>query len=418
MIMRDAYFPMLETIPSEDYIIATYLAEIPNGLTGLEYAIELAIDQTTGTWTKVKEETEEVKRNHRARVIGVYEIPKDADVVHKCIIQLAFPYANFAFSLSQMFVTMLGNNSSMGFIKLVDLTFPKKYLEHYPGPKYGVEGFREITGVKERPLLCNMIKPCTGIPPKVGAELAYLAAVGGADMVKDDELMSDCEFSTFHERTRVFIDKLKQADDIKGEKTLYMVNITDRPDKMLDNALWAVENGANGLMINYMTCGFDAVRMVTENKDVTLPVFGHCAMSGALSAGAYNGIDVSLLVGKIPRMIGLDSVLVYYPEGRFLLTEDKYAQIVNMQQDDFYHLKRVMPFPGGSIHPGTVKKTLDITGTDCIVSAGGGIHGHPDGSTAGAIAMRQAIDLAMDPNLDPNDYAEYQKAIEFWGSSK
>jgi len=60
-------------------------------------------------------------------------------------------------------------------------------------------------------------------------------------------------------------------------------------------------------------------------------------------------------------------------------------------------------------------------GTDVILNAGGGIHGHPHGPRAGATAMRQAIDLALegaafDEPL-PTGHVELEAAIAQWGTS-
>ncbi|RLE59516.1 MAG: hypothetical protein DRJ32_04510, partial [Thermoprotei archaeon] len=50
--------------------------------------------------------------------------------------------------------------------------------------------------------------------------------------------------------------------------------------------------------------------------------------------------------------------------------------------------------------------------------AGGGIHGHPWGSKAGATAMKQAVDAFM-KNISVEKYAEthkeLKKALEKWG---
>ena len=83
----------------------------------------------------------------------------------------------------------------MGRIKLLDIEFPKKYLEGFKGPKFGIEGIRKLLGVSKRPLLNNMIKPCTGFTPEVGAKFFYSAAAGGVDIIKDDELLSETEYN-------------------------------------------------------------------------------------------------------------------------------------------------------------------------------------------------------------------------------
>jgi hypothetical protein len=41
----------------------------------------------------------------------------------------------------------------------------------------------------------------------------------------------------------------------------------------------------------------------------------------------------------------------------------------------------------GGLHPGLVPELVDRCGTDIGVQAGGGVHGHPDGTHAGAKAQ-------------------------------
>ena len=54
-------------------------------------------------------------------------------------------------------------------------------------------------------------------------------------------------------------------------------------------------------------------------------------------------------------------------------------------------------------HPGLVDTTIKNFGNDVMMSLGGSLHGHPDGTISGAKAMRQAFDINNDKNLkDPN----------------
>jgi ribulose-bisphosphate carboxylase large chain len=50
---------------------------------------------------------------------------------------------------------------------------------------------------------------------------------------------------------------------------------------------------------------------------------------------------------------------------------------------------------------------VDKVGNNFMANVGGALHGHPDGTLAGAKAMRQSIDKKYE--------AEYNKAIEKWG---
>jgi len=87
-------------------------------------------------------------------------------------------------------------------------------------------------------------------------------------------------------------------------------------------------------------------------------------------------------------------------------------------REGWYGLRRVFPVASGGLHPGNVSANLDGYGVDCIVQAGGGVHGHPGGTIDGARAMVQAVD-AWRKGVSAKDYAadhrELKAAIEFWG---
>ena len=104
-----------------------------------------------------------------------------------------------------MLSTIIGNISMAGRLKLLDIKFPKEYMDGFLGPKFGVEGIRDLLGVYDRPLLNNMVKPCTGYTPEVGCKLFSLAIEGGVDIVKDDELIADPPFCPREERIKLYM---------------------------------------------------------------------------------------------------------------------------------------------------------------------------------------------------------------------
>jgi len=62
------------------------------------------------------------------------------------------------------------------------------------------------------------------------------------------------------------------------------------------------------------------------------------------------------------------------------------------------------------LHPGLVPYLVKTLGNDIIIQAGGGIHGHRLGTTAGAIAMRQAIDATLN-NITLKEYSKNHKEL-------
>jgi ribulose-bisphosphate carboxylase large chain len=80
-------------------------------------------------------------------------------------------------------------------------------------------------------------------------------------------------------------------------------------------------------------------------------------------------------------------------------------------------LKPVLPVASGGLHPRLVPALLETFGNDVVIQAGGGIHGHPDGTVAGAKAMRQAVDASL-KGISLEEYAKTHKelkaALEQW----
>ena len=415
---------MPEGINIEDYIIATYYSATRPSTEMLKYAASLSVEQSTGTWTKVPAETDKLRENHIGRVIGVYEtpsyqyaIPNNIDERH-FIIRIAYPHKNFSDQFAMLLSTTIGNIASAGKLKLLDLEIPKSYLQKFQGPKFGIQGIRNLLEVYDRPLLNNMIKPCTGLNPKETAELAYEAAVGGVDIVKDDELVADANHCKLVDRVKYVMEAIEKADSEKGEKTLYAFNITDRTEKLQENAYKAIEAGANCLMINYMTVGLDSTRMLTEDAKINVPILAHSDFAGAIYESPISGVSASLIVGKLPRMAGIDMQIVLSPYGKFSLTMDTFLNTAYQLKSPFGKLKPAFAMPGGGTTQGHVAALYDVFGKDVIIAAGGAIHGHPMGAVAGAKAFRQAIDAVVDGKSlveAKNNNEELRVALDQWG---
>jgi ribulose-bisphosphate carboxylase large chain len=61
----------------------------------------------------------------------------------------------------------------------------------------------------------------------------------------------------------------------------------------------------------------------------------------------------------------------------------------------WFNIKSVFPVSSGGLHPGHVPFLIKHLGKDLVIQAGGGIHGHPSGTEAGAKAMRQAVEAVL-----------------------
>lgn len=416
---------MMEGINPDDFVVATYLVGAHRNEDPIIKAASIAIEQTTGSWVDVPEETPELREKYAAKTLGVYEVPDyenevNLDGVGKrwYVMKIAYPTVNFDDNLPLMMSSVMGNIAALPDLKLIDLELGKGFVSKFKGPKFGTEGLRKILGVHGRPLVNNMIKPCTGYTPEVGAKLFYEAAVGGVDVIKDDELIAgDTAFNKIEDRVRMNMEAAKKADAIKGETTLYCCNITDEVSKIKENAIKAIKAGTNCIMINAVGTGLSALRALAEDPEITVPILAHACGGGAWFTSQYQGIS-SHILNKLIRLCGADIVVNSSPYGKFDILKSKYLKITLALQSEFFHIKDSMPLYGGGVIPGLVRQTLDDAGIDCILGVGAGIHAHPMGPQAGAKAMRMAVDIVMaekDLREEAKGKPELEEAIRVWG---
>jgi len=407
----------------DEYLVATYLASFPAEIPIPKLSLALAVEQSTGTWVAVPGETSEVRCQHVAKVMGVYEIPDFEFGVHRSvetrnwIIQIAFPEVNIGEQIPMLLTAVVGNISMGGNIKVLDTRFPEKYVAGFKGPKFGITGVRELLGIPKRPLLNNMIKPCTGYPLEVGAELFRKAAMGGCDIIKDDELIADAPFNSVQGRVKRYMELEKEVYEETGEHTLYTVNITDKVPKVFDNAKRAVELGCNALMINYIAVGLPVLQALTEDPNINVPILAHMDVAGAMYMSPLHGLSSHLVLGKLPRLAGADIVVIPAPYGKAPVIADKFQNVAKNLTFPLYHLKPSFPMASGGITPSMVPKAMGDIGNDIVIGSGGGIHAHPQGPVAGGKAFRQAIDATMQ-GISLEEYAkehpELATALKEW----
>ena len=435
MILQDRMFspllnPLYEGCDMNDLLVATYIIGADKEETAIIKAASIGIEQTTGSWIDVPEETDEMRAKYCSKIIAIYEVPnayenqKDVDLalpnggMRHYVLRIGYPVANVEDNIPLLLGSIMGNIMSMPYLKLLDIDFPKKFVDKFQGPKYGIQGIRDILGVQDRPLLNNMIKPCTGYTPDVGAKLFLEAAAGGVDVIKDDELIGgNRSFNKLADRVKMNMEAVAKAKEIKGENTLYACNITDEVSRLKENAMTVIENGGNCIMLDVHGVGYSAVRMLAEDPEVTVPILGHSCFNGAFTASPVQGISTKV-VSKLSRLAGCDIYLTQPPYGKFDNTFDNYITNMIAVKAKFYDLKPMLPFVGGGVVPGLVPRFMMDAGNDVLLGVGAGIHGHGMGPRAGAKAFREAIDACMN-DVDMREAAknspELTWSLEKWG---
>lgn len=414
---------MQEYSVSHKYLIAVYHAKIPRSQNVIKMAEQLAVGQTIGTWTEVPGINEEFRDKYAGKVVGIYDVPpceleSQMDGEYRdYIIHLAFPEIHSFGNLTILLTSLLGNDASTSVrVKLMDIIFSPDYVAQFSGPLWDIQSLRDLVGVKKRPLLLNMIKPCTGLTPEEGARIFYQSACGGTDIIKDDELLGSPYYSSQERRIYAYRRAAEAAQEKSGKRTLYFVNITGDTESLMRNAREAEKQGADGVMINFALTGYGALREV-RNK-IKIPILAHCAGIGMYVEGRTGGMASSLALGKLARLCGADMVMMNTPYGGYPLTYHRYIQTYLNLTLPFYDCKSSIPVIGGGVHPQMAVEYIKEFGNDIIIAAGGAIQGHPMGCTAGAFAMQAAIQCAaegIDLRERSAECKELDTALKKWG---
>ncbi|MDM5316831.1 2,3-diketo-5-methylthiopentyl-1-phosphate enolase [Fictibacillus sp. b24] len=405
-------------------ITATYL--VHDKKENLEKKAEgIALGLTVGSWTDLPQLEQDQLLKHKGIVEEVIELPGDVAADQylgskrtRGLLKISYPSANFSNDLPAILTTVFGKLSLDGEIKLIDLEFDKQLEQSFPGPKYGISGIRDILGVQDRPLVMSIFKGVLGKDLSFFKQQLYEQALGGVDLVKDDEILFDNPLTPFEERIKTAKEVLDSVQNRTGEKTLYAVNLTGRTSELRDKARRAAELGANALLFNVLSYGPDVLQELAEDKEIPLPIMAHPALSGAIGSSSLYGIGYSVLLGKLLRYAGADLVLFPSPYGSVALDRNETLSIADSLTTDVISLKKSFPVPSAGIHPGLTPVLYNDFGVDSVINAGGGIHGHPDGAAGGARAFRQAVDAVVkgeDFEQYAEKHAELQKALELWG---
>jgi ribulose-bisphosphate carboxylase large chain len=124
------------------------------------------------------------------------------------------------------------------------------------------------------------------------------------------------------------------------------------------------------------------------------------------------------VIAKISRVIGVDQLHVGTVVGKMFESKKDVLSNCDALRSEFYGIKRTLPVASGGLHPGMIPKLVKIFGNDVVLQFGGGCHGHPKGTRAGATAIRQSLD-AVTRQIPLKEYAKERKelmeALKKWG---
>ncbi len=391
-----------------DRIEADYVLE--TAFDPAEAAAAIAGEQSSGTFLPVPGETAELKARSAARVerlddMGAVEGPSlpgagRPEGPHRRVgLTLSWPLDTVGTSLPNLMATVAGNLfelKQVAGLRLTDIRLPAAFAERYPGPAFGVEGTRRLTGVAQGPLIGTIVKPSVGLSPDGTASLVATLARAGIDFIKDDELQADGPGCPFDARVRAVMAVLRDHAERTGKRVMFAFNLTGELDEMRRRHDLVLAEGGTCVMASLNSVGL--VGMLELRRHAQLPIHAHRNGWGYLSRHPALGFDFPAWA-KVWRLAGVDHMHVNGLRNKFC--EDDTSVIASARSclTPMFDAKpcTVMPvFSSGQSALQVHDTWAAVRSTDLIYAAGGGIMAHPSGPDGGVASLRDAWAAAIE----------------------
>ena len=386
----------------------------------------IASESSTGTWTTLHELPKRMKK-----------IMATAYKTKGNFVYVAYPLELWEKGNAPQLLSGIAGNifgmKALNNLRLLDVSLPEEYLKGFKGPNLGISGLRKYFKVHDRPLTGAVPKPKLGFSSEEHARIGMETWMGGFDLVKDDENLTSQSFNNFNKRVRLMTKNRDKAEKETGDVKDALINITAETKEMERRAKLLHNHGFRYAMIDVVVTGTAAVQTLRDTLgDYGMAIHAHRAMHASFDKNEKHGISMWFLA-KLMRLIGVDQIHSGTAVGKLVGTKHEVKDIANtlrqrkvkaekhLLEQDWGKIKPGFPVSSGGLHPGLVPEEIDIYGKDFIILVSGGIHGHPKGPRAGAMAVRQAIE-AKKKGITLKEQAEKNKelkeALEKWGKLK
>jgi ribulose-bisphosphate carboxylase large chain len=314
---------------------------------------------------------------------------------------ISFPLANIDLAtdgVSQLLCQVMGGQLDINTIRrcvVKDIEMPEEVVSKYfKGPKYGIQKIREFVKVHDKPLLGGIVKPKVGITKDVLLEIVKQMVEGGVNFIKEDEIMANPIHCPLEERVPLI------SEYLKDKNVVYCFCINGDADIVLERAKFVAAHGGNGIHVNF----WSGIGIYKRIRELDLPLYVHYQKSGiTILSDPRHAFHIEWNVFcKLAGWCGVDFIHAGMIGGYSDNDRSEMKQVLAT-----LHKAGVMPALSCGMHPGLVDALRKEIGNDWMANCGGGIHGHPNGTFAGARAMRQAI--------DGTHGEEYDVSVQKWG---
>lgn len=418
------------------FIRLTYRIETPGDLRRM--AEKIASDQTTGTFVPVPGETPDLKARCAARVVAIRELEpyaqptfpqdritsSDPRPYKRADIDIDFPLEVVGTDIATLTTIAFGGVFSvrgLSGVRIVDMKLPPEFIRAHPGPQFGIDGSRRVSGVQGRPLIGSIIKPALGLSPEDTAVVTKELVDAGVDFIKDDEKMMNPGYAPLEARVRAVMPVLKDHEQKTGKKVLYAFGISSAdPDTMMRHHDIVADAGGTTAVININALGYGG--MMYLRKRSRLILHAHRSQWDMLTRHPDLGLSFNVYQ-QLWRLLGVDQFQINGIGAKYWEPDESFLQSFHDCMTPLLDPSdRPLPVVGSGQWGGQAPETYARNGgsVDLLYLGGGGIMGHPGGPGAGVRAITQAWEAAVQGiplERYARDHKELAQSIEAFGQT-
>jgi ribulose-bisphosphate carboxylase large chain len=286
---------------------------------------------------------------------------------------LEFPEGNWGADVSLLVAALLAGEwadlAAIRRCRLVSADWPPGLFR---GP-----AFEAPRGV----LVGAIVKPSLGLSPREVGEVAAALGRGGADLVKDDELLGDPDWCPLEARVR----EVATSTDAR-----YAANVTGPLEGLRARAELAVELGAGAVMVDAFAQGLDALRLLRD-AELGVPILAHRAGAAIWTRNLTHGVAPSV-VAQLLRLLGADYVLCGSFTGRVFDSEAEVRLQIEACREAV-GVPRSVAVLGGGVGPANAAEQIELAGErdGVMVLLGSEAYFHPGGVEEAVSATVEAV---------------------------
>jgi ribulose 1,5-bisphosphate carboxylase large subunit-like protein len=373
---------------------------VESWLEGDDVAALIAIEQSAGrsrAWEGISEESRAVGRADVIQVLETQPMPYALPVwtspaplgTRRRAYEICVRYRNWipACGIGNLLNVALGEPQHLNVVlalRLEKILWDPEELAAFPGPTGGSSAM-----APESDLVVAPIKPSAGLSPEEAGKLAYEAAMGGADVIKDDELAFPGLRGSWEEHCACIASAVRRSEQETGTRKQYWANLITSPGRALRDVPRFEVAGVDAFIVAPAIQGADICSDLREVTGRYLVAHNTTVTTSTRVEGF--GIALSVWM-QLQRLAGADALLAPSPYGTFGINPTESQDCLASVNAPLDGKRPALLCHSGGVSPANVRQLKALAPNERVAfTAGSAIFDHPHGARAGAAALKNAV---------------------------